>query len=34
VGFRNVYAGQSMTLEQKITALRTFGDNVIAKVRR
>ncbi len=35
VGFRNAYAEEkdTQTLEQKVGALRTFADNVIAKVR-
>lgn len=32
VGFRNAYEKDAMTLEQKIAALRSFADGVIAKV--
>jgi probable F420-dependent oxidoreductase len=32
VGFRNAYAADDQTLEQKLTALRSFADQVIAKV--
>jgi probable F420-dependent oxidoreductase len=32
VGFRNAYAPDTMTLQQKIDALRGYADNVIAKV--
>ncbi|MBI4517107.1 MAG: TIGR03619 family F420-dependent LLM class oxidoreductase [Deltaproteobacteria bacterium] len=32
VGFRNVYDQDTMTLQQKIDALRFYADNVIAKV--
>jgi len=33
VGFRNAYSGvDDQSLEQKLTALRGFADNVIAKV--
>jgi probable F420-dependent oxidoreductase len=32
VGFRNAYEADTMTVEQKIDALRQFADNVIAKV--
>ena len=32
VGFRNAYAADDQTLEQKLGALRGFADNVIAKV--
>ena len=33
VGFRNAYAPDEHTLQQKIDALRGFADSVIAKVR-
>jgi probable F420-dependent oxidoreductase len=33
VGFRDVYAGQDMPLQQKIDALRRYADDVIAKTR-
>jgi alkanesulfonate monooxygenase SsuD/methylene tetrahydromethanopterin reductase-like flavin-dependent oxidoreductase (luciferase family) len=32
VGFRNAYETDTMTLQQKLDALRAFADNVIAKV--
>lgn len=32
VGFRDVYGGKDMPLQQKIDALRAYADNVIAKV--
>jgi probable F420-dependent oxidoreductase len=33
VGFRDVYAGQDMPLEQKIDALRRYADEIISKTR-
>ena len=33
VGFRNAYEADTTTLDQKIGALRSFADNVIAKVQ-
>ena len=32
VGFRNAYEADTTTLDQKVGALRSFADNVIAKV--
>lgn len=32
VGFRNAYEADTMPLQQKVDAIRGFGDNVIAKV--
>ena len=32
VGFRNAYAADDQTLQQKLNALRSFADQVIAKV--
>ena len=33
VGFRNAYGDDTMTLQQKIDALKGFADSVISKVR-
>jgi alkanesulfonate monooxygenase SsuD/methylene tetrahydromethanopterin reductase-like flavin-dependent oxidoreductase (luciferase family) len=32
IGFRNAYQDDDQTLQQKLDALRAYGDNVIAKV--
>jgi hypothetical protein len=32
VGFRNAYEKDTMPLEQKVAAIRGFGENVIAKL--
>jgi hypothetical protein len=32
VGFRNAYEEDTLTLDQKLAALRMFAENVIAKV--
>ena len=33
VGFRDVYAGQEMPLQQKIDALQHYADDIILKTR-